>query len=547
MQAFLGLPLKVKLLFVSFFPLLVLFIVSFIVMTNINVMKNNDKWVEHTHKVIAEAKSMQAGIIDMETGMRAYIVSADDNFLEPYIAGNKVFDEKNRDLQKTVSDNPPQVQRLKEIASVKQEWQASIAETMMAQRRDVDSGKMSMQEMIDIFSIGKGKQYMDRIRTKIKDFVAIEDALMIERQAASQSAASMTKYSVVIGAIVAFILTIIVALLVVSNIIKTIGAEPGFLSNFSQRISEGELSVQKHHSNAQHGIYASMLQMVNNLKSLLTGVNHAALNQQKSSSSIMQLVQESKLAIDNEQQAVSSVASAAEELSVTAQQVASSIEQAKNDTNNASSQVATGNQKINAIRSEIEALSDSLQTTADQVVALARSTGNINNILTVIRKIADQTNLLALNAAIEAARAGEQGRGFAVVADEVRSLAQNTQNSISEIESVIKRVYEEAEGSAESMNANKSRVSEIVNDAHDVAADFSLINTSVNSINDMIANVKEAAEHSKIAAVDISHSIVEIQKISEKTSTANQQLMIVAQNLVSGSDSLNQEIAKFKM
>ncbi|WP_175443277.1 methyl-accepting chemotaxis protein [Vibrio sonorensis] len=172
---------------------------------------------------------------------------------------------------------------------------------------------------------------------------------------------------------------------------------------------------------------------------------------------------------------------------------------------------------------------------------------NISSILDVIRGIAEQTNLLALNAAIEAARAGEQGRGFAVVADEVRSLAARTQGSTSEIQTLIEQLQSGTQTTVDSMEEGKVQAQECMLLANDANEALRSITQSITVINDMNLQIANASEEQSTVAEDINQSVVNVKCIAEENAAASEQTRSSSAEIASLAEELNGLVAKFKV
>ncbi len=242
--------------------------------------------------------------------------------------------------------------------------------------------------------------------------------------------------------------------------------------------------------------------------------------------------------IQNQQLQTDQLATAMTQMTATVHEVAQSAQNAAQGAETAKSQTAQGFEIMNQSIKEIESLAQKVTSTSDVIRKLADDSENIGSVLDVIKSIAEQTNLLALNAAIEAARAGEQGRGFAVVADEVRTLASRTQESTNEIESMIeqlqsasKQAVSEMENSRESANLGKEKMAE-TGDA------LSKIRDAVDSISDLNFQIASASEQQSAAALEINSNVVNINNSNEatavgatKTSESSNQVSTAAQRL----------------
>jgi methyl-accepting chemotaxis protein len=211
------------------------------------------------------------------------------------------------------------------------------------------------------------------------------------------------------------------------------------------------------------------------------------------------------------------VASAMTEMSATAQEVARHAANAADLANEADKAAKQSSDAMNTAQSSINNLSEQVAQTASTVKKLADDTTNVGTVLNVIRGIAEQTNLLALNAAIEAARAGEHGRGFAVVADEVRTLAQKTQQSTAEIEEIIHNIQEGARETVKVMDASSAISTESAHLFNQAAEKLAIITSTIAQINDLNTQVATAAEEQNSVSEDITRTIVEMSDLVEAT------------------------------
>ncbi|WP_459747953.1 methyl-accepting chemotaxis protein [Pseudomonas sp. 3A(2025)] len=213
---------------------------------------------------------------------------------------------------------------------------------------------------------------------------------------------------------------------------------------------------------------------------------------------------------------IDQVATAVQEMTATAQDVARNATQAAQAASHADSAAHQGMSIVQSTSDSIAHLAREIGHAVEVVQTLSRDSENINAILTTIRGIAEQTNLLALNAAIEAARAGEQGRGFAVVADEVRNLAQKTQAATQEIQSMIQQLQSGTRQVVQVMQDSQNRTDESVSHATQAAEALGSITQAVSVINDMNTQIASAAEEQSAVADDINRNVINIGQVARE-------------------------------
>ena len=225
------------------------------------------------------------------------------------------------------------------------------------------------------------------------------------------------------------------------------------------------------------------------------------------------------------------LATAAQEMSATAQDVASNAARAAEATRGADEASQSGRAVIDRTTRDFEALMEDLTGAMDRMQSLSTNSEQIGQVLEVIRGIAEQTNLLALNAAIEAARAGEAGRGFAVVADEVRGLAQRTQESVGEIQTVIETLQTDTRGLASSMQESFEQAQENVLQVAEAVSALGRIGEAVGVIHDMTLQIASAAEEQSAVADEISRNVAGVRGVTETLAGQAEESARISQTL----------------
>lgn len=319
--------------------------------------------------------------------------------------------------------------------------------------------------------------------------------------------------------------------------------------DIANKLAQGDLT-QKVEQGAKDEIgqlFNALGNTVNKLKDIVGQISGASNEVSSSAEQLSVVTEQSSLGAKDQKSETIQVATAMVEMAATVQDVASIAVQAENAASKASNEASNGRQVVEQTLQTINQLSSVVDTTSQKLISLEADSVSIGQILDVINDIADQTNLLALNAAIEAARAGEQGRGFSVVADEVRNLAQRTQESTLQIKTLIDKLQSGTKSAVESMSIGKAHAQASVVEASKAKVALNSITQAVTLINDMNAQIASATEQQSIVTNDVSRNVSNVELITDESETATLQISQSSTELALLSGTLKSMIAHFKV
>jgi len=288
-------------------------------------------------------------------------------------------------------------------------------------------------------------------------------------------------------------------------------------------------------------------QTVQRIHALLEQVNNTVHDVEGQATRVLSVSAQSNTAAAEQRAQIEQVATAMNEMSATSQEVANSAASAVGNAQSVNDETISGRVQVEQQVSNIQKLAQEIDGSVVAINQLATNSKSIGQVLDVIKGIAEQTNLLALNAAIEAARAGEQGRGFAVVADEVRNLAQRTQHSTAEIEQMISQLHGGVSSAVKAMSASHVMADETVAQSVEVQSALENILAAVGMIVDQIQQIAAAAEQQTAVAHDIDQNIVQINQTGELTAQGADETAQASQDMSAQVEHLKTLISAFKM
>lgn len=349
-----------------------------------------------------------------------------------------------------------------------------------------------------------------------------------------------------IGLLIALLLTGLVVL-ITRSIVQPLQAAVGAMASISS--GEGDLTrtLDTHGRDELTALASYFNAFTAKLRHVIRQMLDSAGSLDQAARSLGDISSEAQRHSQQQAQQMELVATAVNEVTYGVQDVAKNAEHASSEMHTAEDQASQGQQNIEASLRQIDQLSSTIDKAVEVIQSLASESTQIGSVLEVIRSIAEQTNLLALNAAIEAARAGEQGRGFAVVADEVRLLAQRTQTSTAEIQGMIERLQGNSEAAVKVINES-SRASQLtVEQASQAGESLAQIAQSLRNLTGLNASIASATLQQSHVVEDINQNVTQTAALAHNTAEAAEQSSAASQHLKQLADQLNRLLGQFRV
>ncbi|NKQ11581.1 HAMP domain-containing protein [Pseudomonas sp. SST3] len=419
-----------------------------------------------------------------------------------------------------------------------------------------DEQKATMDGALD--ALATYEQAFAEFRRNRAERIALEGAMIAQAQrvldTADQALASANEAMQDQRSSAYLLLTIITGLAVILGLVaatvisRMIVVPLRYTVQLAQRVADGDLTQSEAVTRRDElgQLQQAMYGMTDSLRTLIGRISGSVGQIAAAAEQLSAVTAQTSVGVQKQREETDQVATAMHEMAATVQEVAQNAEQASSAARQADQQARQGDLVVKEAIGQIDSLSGEVEHSAHAIEELNTESGRIGSVLEVIRAVAEQTNLLALNAAIEAARAGEQGRGFAVVADEVRALARRTHDSTEEIEGLIGNLQRVAQKAVEQMQTSRDLTQRTVDLAGEAGIALGRITESVSTIEQMNQQIAAAAEEQSAVAENISESVTRVRDIGEQSASGSEQTAGASAELARLGVELQGLVARFR-
>ncbi|HTH95639.1 MAG TPA: methyl-accepting chemotaxis protein [Rhodocyclaceae bacterium] len=436
-----------------------------------------------------------------------------------------------------LADDEEEKAFINDVRSRYASYQKGLQDILSAAKKD-DKSTAAITLMAD-------SPVAEALNKTLADHMAKLTALSI----ADANTAAQTKDRLTRNAIIICVITLIAIALQGHMTVRVLRARIDLANAVAERIASGNLQRIQHGEASKDEVghlLVSLDKMRNDLSETLRRISHEADEVMSSATALSTITQQVSSSTENQSNSTVAAAAAVEQLTVSIDHVGINAADANEKAKEAGASALDSVDGVSNATDQVTVVSNRIHETANQIEALSRRVRDIDNITLVIKEVAEQTNLLALNAAIEAARAGEQGRGFAVVADEVRKLAERTTHSVAEIGQLIQTIHAESHAAVDSMNESREAVSEVVSSANAANASMSQIRVSTDTVQDSINNISLALQEQRIASGELARNVEAIAQMSEQNTAAANSVASTTKHLAEISRVLRQSVMQFQ-
>lgn len=572
--------------------LLLAFYGNFIKLTEAN------SWDRHTLEVLLEADSAEADIIDIQSEYRGFLLTNDERFLALMEENQKDMDRHFQEVHKLTSDNPAQQDKIKQIETLTAHWTANIVKPLLAKRRSLTAAPDGADQIGRDPLMAQGLLQVKEIRQLLIAFANDERKLLAERSSLAESLRQNMLMLLIFGGLACVLAAVVIAVVLARAILRPLGHLTSAVSQIAaghqaaraevlgrdelgQVATEFNRMAQSIEDNQRRELETSnelkrkvdsllevvvraeagdltgnitvtgddaigrlgngLATMFGNLRTLLYRVQKAGIQVTTSTTEIAAAAKQQEVTGVEHAQTSIEVLSTTKEISANTAQLLKAMEevsQVAEDTTTSSTDAQSNLKRMDQSMQRMVSATDSINA---KLAALSEKASNINNVLTTITKVADQTNILSLNAAIEAEKAGEAGRGFSVVATEIRRLADQTSVATWDIEQMLKEMQSAVSASVMGMDKFTEEIRRSVEETRRVGDALTNVIDQVQKLTPRFDLVFEGMQSQAVGASQITETMTQLNEATQQTvdalrstSEAVQQLQYAAQDLQTG-------------
>lgn len=511
---------------------------------NLSLMAKAVEEVDRSHGVVTALTRMREALINMETGVRDFALSGKESFLEPVQIGEQEFQKAFQEALAN-TQTPQRRAAIERLAAMGKEWQQQGLMPLIALRQEINAGRASFAEMEALVRSERGKAKMDEIRVTFAQIIEERHGLLQQRLERLDEVSTQTHWVLYGSGAVAFALAITLAL----ALARSIGGRIAIALQAAEATAAGDLTtpVRVEGSDEIGRMLQAVATMQQSLREMLGEIRRNTDHLSEAATTLATVAGDVERAVNEQNDASSTMAAAVEELTVSIGEVAKNAEEASSVARESGAIAKEGGEVMQRTVESIKKIADRVTEAAKDIGQLEKHSAEITSIVNVIETIAEQTNLLALNAAIEAARAGEYGRGFAVVADEVRKLAERTTVSTQEITEMIAHIQQGTKQAVTAMETSVAEVEQGVQLANAAGESIERIAEGSGRVIDYASHISDALKEQSVASNQVARNVETIVQMADKNHQTVNRATAAAKLIEDAMQTLRQAVGRFKI
>ncbi|MHB8581248.1 MAG: methyl-accepting chemotaxis protein [Ignavibacteriaceae bacterium] len=559
--------------------LIILLIIGITSYTSITRTNDSVQLRIHSYKVLQELEGLLSSLKDAETGQRGYIITGEKNYLDPYNSAVTEINQQLKDIRNLTSDNPNQQHRLDILEPLITKKFNELSETITLRK---DKGFQSAEKVV---ATDIGKQVMDEIRKVVVAMENEENNLLKIRNDSMQTDWHTTTSIIIYGISFSVILMVIVGFFITRDISKPLKV----ITSYAKQIASGDLMINVSNNNRRDEIgvlaqsFNKMVQslqnmadvakeiargnltvfvkpqsendvlgkaftiMITNLQSLtkeiLEGVNVLSSSASEILASTTQVASSSVESAT----AVSQTTATVEEVKQTAQLSSQKAKYVSETSQKAAQVSVNGKKSVELSIDGMNRVQTQMSIIAENIVRLSEQSQAIGEIVTTVNDLADQSNLLAVNAAIEAAKAGEQGKGFTVVAQEVKNLAEQSKQATNQIRTILSDIQKAMSTAVLSTEQGTKAVEAGVKQSIVAGESIQVLSDSISEVAQAAVQIAASSKQQSVGMDQVTLAMENIKLASSQNVAGTRQAEAAAQNLHALGQKLKELVGRFKI